>query len=119
MTSPDNEILRSLTRYVRVITAGQADRELWPGSRNRQVIVRAHLKHLQQRGLVMLERAPVHPELPVTGPLYIWRVGDEPPDFGALSYSLRSRWSQPPQMTWLVSASKAASNLLSGHGGRL
>src|SRR5262245_19461889 len=40
------------------------------------------------------------------------------PDFGALSYRLRKRWSRHPVMTTIVSASRLSVNFFSGHGGR-
>jgi hypothetical protein len=68
--------------------------------------------------LIRIDRAPAHPELPLTIPAQVWRPGDRAPDFGALSYALQSRWSQHPVMTTFASATAYSSNLFDGYGGR-
>lgn len=59
-----------------------------------------------------------HPELEITSPAAVWERGDEVPNFGQVSWALKSRWVKPPTLTSFVIATHLAGNYFGGKGGR-
>ena len=58
------------------------------------------------------------PELALDGPQVVWTVGQPVPNFDALAYQLRSRWSRSAENTEVVVATAQTGRLLGGFGGR-
>jgi len=119
LTARDREILQTLTHGVRVLTLGQIARTFWVGSNGGVATARARIEILRADGLVLVERAPAHPELPLEEPVIRWQPSEADPDYAAASYRLQSRWTGHPVMTTCISASRKAANRFGGHGGRL
>ncbi len=108
----ERALLQVLTHRVRVLTLRQIART-WASLQSRRQIHR-----LEERGLVVCFSPVIHPELSLDRPVASWRIGEEAPDFGAVSYALRSRWSQAGVSMPCVIASRAAGRMFGGHGGR-
>jgi hypothetical protein len=118
LTKRDIEILNILTKAVRVLTVPQIARTWWPESPNGIRVAENRLRALAAERLVYIERAPAHPELLLEMPVASWRPGAAEPDFGAVAYSLQSRWREHPVLTPCVSATEGAANRFGGHCNR-
>jgi hypothetical protein len=119
LTKRDLEILEALTHKVRVLSLDQIARTWWEKSAAARRVAGGRLRILAEDGLLHVEHAPAHPELALERPVAVWQPTGAPPDFGAISYRLKSRWKNHPVRTTCVSASKTAANRFGGHGGRL
>jgi hypothetical protein len=73
---------------------------------------------LHARGWVDATRVLARPVLDLTAPVATWRPGEQAPDFGAISYRLRARWSEPPRLATVYLPTKKAARLFGGPGGR-
>ena len=104
------DILCVLTTKVRVLSVLQVART-WPKAIPR-------LSSLETAGLLFSFTAVTHPELPMSHPVLCWTKGESLPDFGKVSYALRSRWRLPGVTTKCFIASCAAGRMFGGHGGR-
>lgn len=118
LTARDREILETLTLRIRVLSVAQIGRVWWRDSASPVSIVRRRLKQLQEAGYVEPLNLMAHPELPLTEPIVNWRPGDPAPDFGAVSWRLRSRWTQPLVNTTCAIATRSAGQFFGGYGGR-
>ena len=105
-------LLQVLTHRVRLLTLPQIART-WGALQTIK-----QLRRLEGRGLLVSFAAVIHPELSLQRPVASWRIGEQAPDFGAVSYALRSRWNQAGVSTPCVIASRAAGRMFGGHGGR-
>lgn len=118
VTERDEAIVDALSRRVRVLSVAQAARHWWPHQRHSKESALTRLQALENQGLVTHFVEWAHPELPLTRPLLVWTPSDNPPDFGPLSYRLRSRWTKAPRPTTGFIATKAAGSAFAGSGGR-
>jgi hypothetical protein len=119
LTERDQEIIFTLTHHVRVLTVPQIARTWWKSSKESAGCAVARVKILQRENLLLVDRVPAHPELPMSAPTISWEPGQQPPNFGRCSYRLQSRWKLHPVMTICVSGSRAAARRFGGFGGRL
>jgi hypothetical protein len=110
ITERDTEILEILTQKIRVLTCGQIARTFWPDTKSPEDGAKARLVLLAAADFVLLRRALAHPELHLVEPVASWRVGNVTPEFGPVSYKLQRRWSRPPVLTLIASATRRASN---------
>lgn len=117
LTTRDREILEVLTRRVRLLTLPQITRTWWAGTHAAQS-ARRRIDALESLGLVEKFTAYAHPELPLAQPVYCWEPGQNPPMFGALSYQLVHRWTEPHLPTPAVIASRKAGVSFGGYGGK-
>lgn len=118
LTHRDSEILDALVHRVRVFSLEQLGRTWWPDSREPKRPAASRLSLLEEEGLVSSYSAMAHPELPLTIPIIRWMPGDYAPEFGAASYQMRRRWTQPFSTCTCFIATKRAGTLLGGCGGR-
>lgn len=118
MTDRDEVILDTLTRRVRVLSLAQVAR-VWWGSRKGSVAqAKNRLRELEGQGWVEVFSILARPEPPLDSPVTAWTEGGSEPDFGAVSYRLRSRWTEPARHTVAVIASERAGSRFGGAGGR-
>lgn len=117
LTARDREILQVLTRRVKLLTIPQIARTWWSGAHAQQSAKR-RLQDLEGRGLVESFTLLAHPELPLLHPVYSWTPGQVPPNFGALSYQLISRWTEPHAVVQAVIATRKAGITFGGYGGK-
>jgi len=69
--------------------------------------------------MISLCEMMTHPEIDVSEPLLDFHPGDPVPDFDALAWRTQSRWTSPPELTLIATASKKAKQLAGGIiGGR-
>jgi hypothetical protein len=118
LTDRDLEILDVLTRRVRVLTIPQLARTWWSHATDPEGTASKRIKALGCAGLVEIFPAPCHPELYLPTPVFTWHPHNPPPDFGAISYALQSRWTNRPQLLRAVIATNAAGTRFGGHGGK-
>lgn len=118
LTERDRDLLETLTLRVRVLSLAQIGRVWWHDSLRPISLIRRRLTQLQDAGFVETFDLMAHPELPVSEALTKWTPGKPAPDFGALSWRLRSRWDQPQVNTRCVIATRLAGHFFGGYGGR-
>src|SRR5262249_10405468 len=100
------------------LSVAQIARTWWATSRNSEDNARIRLKQLEEAGLIARFTMMAHPEIYPSSPVASWTPGDETPDFGAVSYRLRSRWTKPLISTAAAIATESAGNRFGGKGGR-
>lgn len=119
LTESDRRILWTLTRKVRVLTVQQVAHGWFGEAPHPSRQARKSLMKLVTANLVQEHQATMHPMIAVTAPLLVWRPGGSEPDFGALSYQLKRRWSSPVIAQSLYHATREANRLFGGYiGGR-
>ncbi len=125
LTDRDREILLSLTHKVRLLSLDQIARTWWNSSPTGIVNARKRLAILTDNNtpssdlLLRRLRANTHPELNLGGPVLSWNPGELTPDFGALSYRLKSRWTEAIRPTTIYVATERAARYFGGFGGKL
>lgn len=118
-TPRDHEILRALTRQLRLMSLEQIARTWWQPSKHRAQYAQLRMQRLAQAGLVARYRLPAHVLPSPATPVFTWRPGLPPPDYGQLSHQLRSRWSASPQPTLCYAATPLAANLYAAVSAKL
>lgn len=116
-TERDRELLVSLTHKVRLLTTDQVARGWWPGAAESTACER--LQRLEGAGLLERTTVLASPLLGLTTPVFSWHPSAEAPNYGALSYLVQRRWTQPAARTSVVVASAKAAARFGGVGGRL
>lgn len=116
LSGRDNEILDALTHRVRVFSLSQIARTWWSVGKTKEA--KHRLQTLQAAGLVHLYSVVSHPEIPLAQPAYSWRVGEQEPDLGKISYRLKARWNLAPISTECVIATALCGRSRGGSGGR-
>lgn len=117
-TARDEEILDTLTRRVRVLGLSQVAETWWNDSARKFDEAKGRLKQLERRGLVQFLNLLARPVPVLSSPLCVWKPGDPEPEFGAVSYRLRSRWIHPVRSVPGVMATAEAGIRFAGKGGR-
>lgn len=117
LTQRDTELLETLTQRVRVLSVDQISRTWWPSSTTTATSV-ARLRQLADAGYLSRINLMAHPETPVSQPVCVWHQDHPVPDFGAVAWSLNSRWTEPLVSTACVIATRFAGRFFGGHGGR-
>lgn len=118
LTSRDREILQTLTLRVKLLTTEQVARTWWSSSADPVHNARKRLRALADENLIDPISILAHPELPLTGPVVSWSPKLPTPDFGAVSYRLRSRWEEPFSSVSAVLATRQTANFFGGDPGR-
>lgn len=109
--SRPDDLVRVLTRFVRVLTVEQAQRfGLATDGALRQTI-----EQHRRRGILATLRVPVIAIEPAGQPLLKWVPGDPGPEWDELSRRLRRRWGGDAVMRTLVHATRLGGSL---HGSR-
>ena len=72
------------------------------------------IRRCVRKGLVTVRRVLVAEPGPSAGPVAHWSVNSPVPDFGPLSYRLKSRATGPTRFTAVVTATARAARLLGG-----
>jgi DNA-binding Lrp family transcriptional regulator len=105
-----------LTKKCRCLTISQCARLLGVS----EAEVKRKVKKLEAKGFAKSYQMMIHPEISLSGPVLDWALGQEGlPDFGALSWALKSRWKMPPKQMQIVTATKEAKKFIGGCcGGR-
>lgn len=118
LTARDCDILETLTLRVRVLSVAQIGRVWWPDSTSPTQLACRRLMQLQQAGYIESFHLMAHPELTLIAPLATWKPRNPTPDFGSLSWRLRSRWTRPLINTRCAIATRSAGQFFGGYGGR-
>lgn len=118
ITDREEQLLRALSRAVRVVRACQIGR-LWNGPEAATESCEKRLLLLAQAGYLEAFQVRAHPPLPLTEPIWCWNPGDAEPPFSVLSDRLRTRWREALKPTKIFTASKRTAHLYGGSGGRL
>ncbi|HWL93116.1 MAG TPA: hypothetical protein VNT79_06250 [Phycisphaerae bacterium] len=117
LTARDEQIFWTLTHRLRLLSVRQVARTWWKTNHPASAVSR--LRQLADAGLVEVENVMAHPEVQLAAPVLAWQPGDDEPDFGAVAYRLKSRWTKAPIPTPLVHATRAAVGMFGGYtGGR-
>lgn len=113
----DREVLSALTHKVRLLTAVQVARAWWPSSAAGLENARKRLALLLGEGLLDRFSVQSHPELALSGPVFSWHPGGEQPNYEAVSYRLRSRWTEAVRSTTVFTASRKSARIFGGFAG--
>ncbi|MBA3312934.1 MAG: hypothetical protein M3552_12450 [Planctomycetota bacterium] len=92
MTGRERQLIESLARKVRMISFEQIARTWWPRTAAGKGNARRRIAGLVREGWLSEFRVLSQPMLPLDGPESVWQPGDPAPDFGSMSWRLRSRW---------------------------
>lgn len=116
-TDQDLELVETLARRVRLLSAEQRARLSWrsPGGKTCD---RPRLRKLMAAGLLCRSVVNARP-LAASRPLFRWKPGDDAPDCQRLAEAIAARWplaSWPVEVCW---ASPLAAQLFGSSAGRL
>lgn len=115
-TERDQDILRTLTLRVRILSIDQLAKAWWSDTGNPRRAARRRLDQLEAARLVSRRSVLARPLLPLASPVFIWEPGNEAPDPEAVSHELRSRWVDPPRATTVYLATRRTLNQYGGTG---
>jgi hypothetical protein len=116
----DLDILRTLSLHVRLLSLKQIATFWWTESPSAIATARRRLSTLVKSGYLSRLRFPIHPLPPLCSPVFTWQPQLPPPDYGAVSWKLQSRWTEAPVPTTVFIATSQTANLFGGRGrGRL
>jgi hypothetical protein len=118
LSDRDRQILEILVRDVRVMSTPQLARTWWRDSSHPESSAWNRVLQLRDAGFLDAFEGLAHPELPLPEPVIQWSSGPLSPSAGAISYRLRSRWKNHPQLTRCASASAIARRHFGGPRGR-
>lgn len=108
LTNRDKDILRTLAKKVRMMTADQVAQGWWKPSTVAIDVATRRLRALKAYRLLDDVRLPAHPMLDLSLPLLTWKPGQSDPDYYAISYRLTSRWPTEYLPTTVYMASDRA-----------
>ena len=93
LSAEESQILEALALRVNFFTVDQVARTWFPLDARPKDAARRVLTMLIQEGLVAPRRLlNAFPEQPILEPVFIWEIGDDPPNYNTLSERLRQRW---------------------------
>lgn len=118
-TDRDSELLHALAFKVRMLSLDQIASAWWRESSDPRRFARRRLGPLCQAGLLEEREVLAHPLLELRAPVFTWTPGATAPDPEAISYELKTRWTQPPRRTPVFIATKRTLAELGGAGGKL
>lgn len=107
-------LLRALSFHVRLMNPRQVSL-LLPSLSPREI--RRELRSLLDSGFIIERAFLMHPEIYLPGPLFQGGKGLPPPDYGALSYELRKRWTLAPERSSAYLATRQTAKLFGGFSG--
>jgi hypothetical protein len=108
LTGREREILVALTLKCRFMSVEQLARHWWAESRTGERAAQQGVRRLVGAGWLEVRDVTARPELPLQAPVATWSPGDPPPNCGALSYQLQSRWKGKLRAVTVVAATRAA-----------
>lgn len=114
MTERDREIVSVLASKIRLLSFDEILRRWWPPSKSAETNARRRLSALVDDRLLARETASARPMLPLSGPVFRWKPGEEAPAFGELSWKLQSRWTEPPRDVTVYLATRRAAGIFGG-----
>lgn len=114
MTPREQELVSALALKIRMLSFDEILRSWWPASKSATTNARRRLTELVQDGLLVRERALARPRLPLEEPIFRWQPGEAAPDFGKLSWTVKSRWTEPPREVTVYLASRRAAAIFGG-----
>lgn len=116
LVSRDDEILRTLSLKVRLLSLAQVAAAWWEPTEAGRLNARRRLTKLVGDGLVTRLRVQARPLPPLVAPALRWKPGDPTPDIGAVAWCLQSRWKEGPCETAVYVATRRGANQYGGRG---
>ena len=114
MTPRERELVSALALKIRLLSFDEILRSWWPASKSATTNARRRLTELVNDGLLVRERAHARPRLPLEAPIFRWKPGEAAPDYGKLSWTVKSRWTEPPREVTVYLASRRAAAIFGG-----
>jgi len=99
----------------RIGTAESFAQLLYPHSKNGIALVRRDIKALVDAGFINRQKLLLKTLPDVVAPIFSWYPGRPPPDYYQLEYLCQSRWTSPPKLTSIISATTKAARALGGN----
>ena len=118
-TSRDIDILETLALKVRVLSVIQIASVWWPLSKYSKLDAKKRVRRLTKAGYIERYQVNTHPMIEMSKPIFSWRPQVVKPDFSAIAWKLKKRWSEPAVPTWVYVASKKTANLFGTNSGKL
>lgn len=118
-TDRDSDILNALAFRVRMLSLGQIAGAWWGDSSDPPRFAGRRLGPLVDAGLLQEREVLAHPLLELNAPEFAWTPGEPGPDVDAVSYRLKSRWTERRTRTRVFLATKRTLAELGGAGGKL
>lgn len=118
-TDRDSDILNALAFRVRMLSLGQIAGAWWGDSSDPPRFAGRRLGPLVDAGLLQEREVLAHPLLELKAPEFAWTPGEPGPDVDAVSYRLKSRWTERRTRTRVFLATKRTLAELGGAGGKL
>jgi hypothetical protein len=118
LTERDRCLLDALSRRVRILSFDQVADAFWSGSPNRRELCRRRILQLADAGYVQPEVVFARSILDLLSPVAVWSPDSEEPQFGALSYQLARRWTEPVRSIRTVYATSCGAGAVGGVAGR-
>ena len=114
LTARDQEIIRALTRRVRIMTLELVCSTWWQQTDAAQSTARRRMTQLVEADWVGCRRVPTRPLLNLSEPVWTWRPGATAPDPHAISWRLQRRWTQPARQRVVYFATRRANERFGG-----
>lgn len=114
-TKRDDEIIRTLTLKIHILTLSQIIKTWWKSSSTAKDKARKRMHCLKKAGLIKSERVLVYPMLPLERPVFVWSPGDIALDYGDISNKLKQRWTSTPQTATVYCATQKSVNQFGGY----
>ncbi len=114
-TERDNEILRTLTIKVHILTLSQISEIWWQACKTAKDKARKRMREMKEARLIKSEMVLVYPMLSLDVPVFVWFCGDKEPDCDDIARKLKCRWTASPLLTTVYSATQKAVNQFGGY----
>lgn len=114
LTGRDAEILCTLALKVRCLSVALVAEAWWPRAANGIKAAHQRLRCLARQGWLIRISSFAKPLPSLKLPVAMWSPGDEMPNFGPISYRLKTRFEKPAQATTIFCASPKTTKRFGG-----
>lgn len=115
LTARDLDLLSVLVRQVRILSMAQIASCWWPRAQKSRTCAQ-RLKRLSNEGYIRQLQVMSHPPVELDTWVIKWKTGKTEPDFHAASYSMKKRWSLPPETVTVIVATNRTRTLFGDRG---
>lgn len=113
-TPRDEDIMRVLSIKLRLLALPQIAAIWWTQTASGLVATRRRLAALRDAGLIVMRYVHARPVPEITEPVFSWKPGQPPPDYGPLAWRLERRWTAAPRRTAVFLATRRGANQFGG-----
>lgn len=114
LTTRDDDILKTLALRVRMLSLSQIAQAWWVPTAAGEQNARRRLVTLAEVGFLGSAHVYARPLPEMERPVVAWSPHQPEPDFGAVSWTLLSRWTKPPRRLLVYFATRRGANQYGG-----